>query len=138
MDADSLKKDNMHEMLDSFLLLLRIYILFRTWCLNQKLLIFLINEPFKFCKYGMYTNLLQTFMYISDVLDPSIFCRKMEKANVMREEMDGKVFLPVGVGFSVLRFNQEDTFSYLYHDSACKHFCFPPSISLSGRNESAK
>ena len=30
-------------------------------------------------------------MSISDGLGPSIFCRKMEKARPMREEMDGKV-----------------------------------------------
>ena len=30
-------------------------------------------------------------MSISDGLRPSIFCRKMEKARPMREEMDGKV-----------------------------------------------
>ena len=30
-------------------------------------------------------------MSISDGLDPSIFCRKLEKARLMREEMDGKV-----------------------------------------------
>ena len=35
-------------------------------------------------------------MSMSEVLGPSIFCRKMEKARPMREEMDGKVvsFLP--------------------------------------------
>ena len=32
-----------------------------------------------------------TLMSISDGLGPSIFCRKMEKARPMREEMDGKV-----------------------------------------------
>ena len=34
---------------------------------------------------------LNTLMSISDGLDPSIFCRKMEKAHPMREETDGKV-----------------------------------------------
>ena len=38
---------------------------------------------------------ISTLMFISDGLGPSIFCRKMEKARLMREEMDGKVvYLP--------------------------------------------
>ena len=38
-------------------------------------------------------------MSISDRLGPSIFCRKMEKARPMMEEMDGKVvFFPARVG----------------------------------------
>ena len=34
---------------------------------------------------------IDTLMSISDGLGPSIFCRKMEKARPMREEMDGTV-----------------------------------------------
>ena len=34
---------------------------------------------------------INTLMSISDGLGPSIFCRKMEKARLMREEMDEKV-----------------------------------------------
>ena len=34
---------------------------------------------------------ISTLMSIFDGLGPSIFCRKMEKARPMREEMDGKV-----------------------------------------------
>ena len=34
---------------------------------------------------------INTLMSISDGLGPSIFCRKMEKARPMMEEMDGKV-----------------------------------------------
>ena len=34
---------------------------------------------------------VNTLMSISDGLGSSIFCRKMEKARPMREEMDGKV-----------------------------------------------
>ena len=34
---------------------------------------------------------INTLMSISDGLGPSIFCRKIEKARPMREEMDGKV-----------------------------------------------
>ena len=40
-------------------------------------------------------------MSISDGLGPSIFCRKMEKARPMMEEMDGKVvYFPPELGFS--------------------------------------
>ena len=49
-------------------------------------------------------------MSISDGLGPSIFCRKMEKARPMRDEMDGKVvyfppesaFLPLMLYFSAV------------------------------------
>ena len=34
---------------------------------------------------------INTLMSISDVFGPSIFCRKMEKARPMMEEMDGKI-----------------------------------------------
>ena len=34
---------------------------------------------------------IDTLMSISDGLGPSIFCRKMEKARPMKEEMDGRV-----------------------------------------------
>ena len=34
---------------------------------------------------------INTLMSISNGLGPSIFCRKMEKARPMREEMDGRV-----------------------------------------------
>ena len=34
---------------------------------------------------------INTLMSISDGLGPSIFCRKLEKARPVREEMDGKV-----------------------------------------------
>ena len=34
-----------------------------------------------------------TLMSISDGLGPSIFCRNMEKARLMREEMDGELFI---------------------------------------------
>ena len=41
-------------------------------------------------------------MSISDGLGPSIFCRNMEKARPMMEEMDGKVvyFLPESAHFA--------------------------------------
>ena len=38
---------------------------------------------------------IKTLMSISDGLGPSIFCRKLEKARPMREDMDGKaVYFP--------------------------------------------
>ena len=51
-------------------------------------------------------------MSISDGLGPSIFCRKMEKARPMREEMDGKIvyfppesaLLPLMLYFSTVLF----------------------------------
>ena len=46
---------------------------------------------------------ISTLMFISDGLGPSVFCRKMEKARPMREEMDGKVvFLPPESAFLTL------------------------------------
>ena len=55
---------------------------------------------------------INTLMSISDGLGPSIFCRKMEKARPMREEMDGKVvyfppesaLLPLMLYFSTVLF----------------------------------
>ena len=42
---------------------------------------------------------IDSLMSISDGLGPSIFCRNMEKARPMREEMDGKVvFFPARFG----------------------------------------
>ena len=46
---------------------------------------------------------INTLMSISDGLGRSIFCRKMEKARPMREEMDGKVvYFPPESAFSTL------------------------------------
>ena len=36
---------------------------------------------------------ISTLMSISDVLDPYVFCRKMEKTRSRREEMEGKMFI---------------------------------------------
>ena len=55
---------------------------------------------------------INTLMSISDGLGPSIFCRKMEKARQMKEEMDGKVvyfppesaLLPLMLYFSTVLF----------------------------------
>ena len=46
---------------------------------------------------------LNTLMSISDGLGPSIFCRKMEKARLMMEEVDGKfVYFPPESAFLTL------------------------------------
>ena len=43
---------------------------------------------------------INTLMSIFDGLGPSIFCRKMEDARLMREEMDGKViYFPPELAF---------------------------------------
>ena len=55
---------------------------------------------------------MNTLMSISDGLGSSIFCRKMEKTRLMREEMDGKVvfsppesaLLPLMLYFSTVLF----------------------------------
>ena len=50
------------------------------------------------CKQNVVAG-IDTLMSIFDGLEPSIFCRKMEKARPMREEMDGKnVYFPAKVG----------------------------------------
>ena len=67
-----------------------IYFLFRFY---KKANIF----PFPFTEYFCRTvnkNVgagINTLMSISNGLGPSIFCRKIEKARPMREEMDGRV-----------------------------------------------
>ena len=43
---------------------------------------------------------INTLMSISDGIGPSIFCRKMETARPMREELDGKVvYFPPELAF---------------------------------------
>ena len=45
-----------------------------------------------FSNFKQYVGVgINTLMSISDGLDPSIFCRKMEKARPLWEEMDGRV-----------------------------------------------
>ena len=59
--------------------------------LNYFIFLFQLKKlVYEDCKnhVGAGTNAL---MSISDGLGPSIFCRKMEKARPMMEEMDGKV-----------------------------------------------
>ena len=76
-------------------------------------------------------------MSISDGLGLSFFCRKMEKARPMREEMDGKVvpFPPVSAFLSLMLY-LSSTFSNLYLDFACKRLCVPPGKGIEKRNES--
>ena len=46
---------------------------------------------------------IDTLMSVSEGLGPSIFCRKMEKARLMREEMEGNgVFFPPESAFLTL------------------------------------
>ena len=48
---------------------------------------------------------MDTLMSISDGLGPSIFCRKMEKARPMMEEMDGEVvYFPPEAAFLTLMY----------------------------------
>ena len=81
---------------------------------------------------------INTSMSISGGFGPSIFCRKMENARPMREEMDGRVVLfPARVGtptFDAIPF--DSTFLYVYLDLACKQLCFPPGKGINRRNES--
>ena len=57
---------------------------------------------FLYCKQYVGAR-IGTLMSISDGFGPSIFCRKMEKARPMREEMDGKVvYFPPELAFFTL------------------------------------
>ena len=49
------------------------------------------EDTFSNCKKNVGLG-INTLRSISDRLGPSIFCRKMEKARPMMEDMDGKVF----------------------------------------------
>ena len=74
-------------------------------------------------------------MSFTDELGPSSFCRKMEKARPMREEMFGKVVcLPPDLTFSTLMLYLKSTFPYLYLDLACKQLYFPPGNGINRRN----
>ena len=43
-----------------------------------------------------------TLMYLSDGLNPSVFCRNMERTRPVREEMDGEgVYFPPEPPFSL-------------------------------------
>ena len=59
---------------------------------------------------------INTLMSFSDGLGPSIFCRKMEKACPMREEMDGKVvYFPPESAFLTLMLQYIKYFSLFVH-----------------------
>ena len=72
-------------------------------------LLFKLRKLSVFFIYGVYNYQdskqhvgpeMDTLMSISDGLGPSIFCRKMEKARPMMEEMDGKVvYFPPELAF---------------------------------------
>ena len=61
----------------------------------SNLSLFIFPFPIKGLVYQDYKQYvgagINTLMSISDGLGPSIFCRKMEKARPMMEEMDGRV-----------------------------------------------
>ena len=78
-------------------------------------------------------------MSISDGLGPSIFCRKMEKARPMMEEMDGKVvYFLQSRHFWRWCNDVRSTFSHLYLDLAVIQLCFPPGKGINRRNENTK
>ena len=57
-----------------------------------------MEHTFLECKQNVGAG-INTLMSIFDGLRPSFFCRKLEKARPMREQMDGKVvFFPARVG----------------------------------------
>ena len=78
-----------------------LFILFKFMHLHIYFLIHFYNKenifPFPFTEYFCRTVNksvgagINTLMSISDGLGPSIFCRKMEKARPMKEQMDGRV-----------------------------------------------
>ena len=74
-------------------------------------LVHLWNIPFLQFKQNAGAG-INSLMTISDGLGPSIFCRKMEKARPMREEMDGKVvYFPAESAFLTLMLYFEKYFS---------------------------
>ena len=94
------------------------------------------KKPFLDCKQNVGAR-IDTLMSISDGLGPSIFCRKMEKARPMREEIDRKVVcLPPESSFWLRCSNFYSTFPYLYLDLACEQLCFAPEIGTNRTNES--
>ena len=78
-----------------------LFIIFKVMHFHIHFLIHFYNKgnifPFPFTEYFCRTVNksvgagINTLMSISGGLGPSIFCRKMEKARPMREEMDGRV-----------------------------------------------
>ena len=71
-----------------------LYFIYFLYFFHSKL--FYFPFPFKEISNTKTVNIMSapkknTLMAISDGLGPSIFCRKMEKARLMMEEMDRKV-----------------------------------------------
>ena len=79
------------------------FILFRFFITKEKFYLFPFME-YTFLDCTQYVGAgINTLMSISDGLGLSIFCRKMEKARPMREEMDGKVvYFPPELAFLTL------------------------------------
>ena len=80
---------------------------------------------------------INTLMSISDELGPSIFCRKMEKARPMREDLDGKVvYFPPESALSPLMLYFSTVLFPICTLIWRANNCFPPGKSINRRNES--
>ena len=75
-------------------------------------------------------------MSIADGLEPSIFCRKMEKARPMREEMDGNVvFFPARVGIlSLMLYLSKELFPICTLTWRVNNYVSPPGKGINRRN----
>ena len=105
-------------------LVLRIFSFSQLW--NSSIFFQLWNKHFFVCEQFVGAG-INTLIFVSDRLGPSILCRKMEKTRPMREMMDGKVVhFPPESPFRLWCFNIVSNFPFLYLDLACKQLCFPP------------
>ena len=77
-------------------------------------------------------------MSISDGLGPSIFCRKMEKARPMREEMDGKAvyFPPESALLPLMLYFSTVLFPICTLTWRVNNYVSRPGKSIKRRNES--
>ena len=77
-------------------------------------------------------------MSISDGLGPSIFCRKMEEARPMREEMDGRVFYfpPESALLPLMLYPSPVLFPICILAWRANNYVSPPGKSINRRNES--
>ena len=82
---------------------------------------------------------ISTFISISDWSDPYIFRRKMEKTRSVKDEMEGKTFIPRqnwNISFVIIIIKVPFPTLYLYLE--CKQLCFRSGKGLNRRNESTK
>ena len=74
---------------------------------------------------------ISTLISISDRLGPSIFRQKIESTRLMRDEINGKVFiLRQSWHFSLWCCFVWQYFCLLYPDLACKHLCLRPRKTI--------